>query len=391
MNVKKANLKNEIVKAISQRGKMTRPELIEETSTRAASVIGAVSDLKTAGILIEPERKTKKTGRKAPEIYLNPDYCWLGGIDFQVDQTLGVICDLHGNIRFQAQIESGPRKTSEDAKMEIRKLVNELRSLAGNDWNLVKGICFADPGLVDIDSGESLRAVNVPVWANIKTVSWLEHICDMPAYILPETMARTYMEYFRRLPDPPSSMFLLNTGKGIGGGFIKNGEMFFGDTGKGMEIGHLVMNSEGPICQCGNRGCLEALAGEDGIRKKVEEALKNGVATALAGAPFSIDHFMDCLKRDRPAQIIASEICEYMAKALEVVVTLLNPSHIVVTGSLTGLECILSETILRSLRLNCLHGAVEELKLEYSTLEPYDTARGACLYIREKLLLAAIG
>jgi predicted NBD/HSP70 family sugar kinase len=114
------------------------------------------------------------------------------------------------------------------------------------------------------------------------------------------------------------------------------------------------------------------------------------VASELNGEPFSIDYFMRCLKKDRPAQIIATGICEYITRALEVVVTLLNPSLIVIAGPLTGLESILSETFFRGLRLNCIRESVADIKLEYSFPGPYDTARGAAVYIREKLLLSSI-
>ena len=192
------------------------------------------------------------------------------------------------------------------------------------------------------------------------------------------------------MPEPPPGLFLLSTGTGIGGGFIKHGELFVGDSDRGMEIGHLVMVQQGPLCRCGNRGCLEALCGEAGIRRKVEEALENGVETKLRNADFSLEHFIQCAREDRAAGIIAGEVCEYLARGLSIVVTLLNPSHVVIAGELAGLGTLLTDTVTRTLRTNCVLGTADKLKVELSSLGRCDAARGAVLYLRRQMLAQSI-
>jgi len=379
-------LKKLILNAVTRNGQMTRPELIALLEIRPASVIAAVDTLLQAGILIEPERGGRKTGRHAPVLRFNPDHGWIAGIDFQYRKTLGVICDMTGEIRVQVELAAGARPSPEAAKSEIRSVLERLREEAGRDWGKVRGVCLSDPGLVDLSTGVSLKAVNVPVWENVSSRAWLEQICSMPALVLPKTMALTYMEYLTRHLDAAAGMLLLNTGYGIGAGFVKNDELFIGNSGRGMEIGHLVLVPQGPPCRCGNRGCLEALAGEAGIRRRVEEMLHNEVETALRKAPFSLEYFIQCASCDRAAGIIANEICEYLAQGLTVAATLLNPSHIVIAGELAALGRPLVETIAKALRLNCVLGTAEHLQLDLSSLGTADTVRGAVLYLRRQLL-----
>ena len=380
------NLRSVILKMILQDREITRPELVESTGARAASIFDAVDSLKQEGILCEPDRTGKRTGRRAPRLKLNPDYGWTVGIDFQVRKTIGMIVDTAGEIRMSEEFPALERGSLTACRNEIRAVLQKLREQAGTEWGRVKGIGFADPGLVDVQQGLSIRAVNVPGWENARTGEWLTREYRVPAGVWPEGMVKTFMEYQVRGREIHGSLFHLGLDDGIGGGFIKDGECFIGDTNQAMEIGHIVIDPAGPLCQCGNRGCLEALAGENGIRRKIHEAISSGVDTVLNLEQFNLRYFTECAKYDKAAHIIASEISDSIGRALAVAVALLNPSMVVLSGELTGLGDLLLESIHRVLSLSCFSGAVHNLKLEFSKLGKPDTARGAALLMRNRLL-----
>lgn len=384
--MKKDNLRSVILKNALQLGEITRPELVEMTGIRAASVFEAVDALKREGILYEPERQGKRTGRKAPVLKLNPDHFWTAGIDFQVRRTIGSVTDLSGTVLYTAELPALERGTLTACRNEIRAVLRMLQEQCGSQWNKVRGIGFADPGLVDVRQGLSIRAVNVPGWENAHTGEWLARENGVPGGVWPEAMVKTFMEYLVRGKTMHGSLFHLGMDDGIGGGFIKDGECFIGDTNQAMEIGHIVIDPDGPLCQCGNRGCLEALAGETGIRRRIHEVISSGVDTVLNLEQFSLQYFTECAKHDKAARIIASEVSESIGRALAVAVALLNPSMIVLSGELTGLGDLLLESIHRVLSLSCFAGAVRDLKLEFSKLEKADTARGAALLMRNQLL-----
>jgi glucokinase len=251
----------------------------------------------------------------------------------------------------------------------------------------VSGIGFADPGVVDSDNAVSRKAVNIPGWENAATGEWLEGEFHLPVGIWPETMIKTRMEYMLRMPDVPESIFLLTLDDGVGGGFIRNGELFVGSSGCGMEIGHLVIDPAGPVCKCGNRGCVEALVGESGIRSKMVQAIKSGMKSSLDMENFSLNAFLEAAHSDKAARIVADQVCENIGQALSAVVMLLNPSMIVFGGALSKLDSILISGVRRVLELNCFAGALQELKLELARSDEFDTARGAALRMRDKVWL----
>ena len=384
--MKKDNLRSVILENVLQQGEVTRPELVDSAGVRAASVFEAVDGLKREGILHEPDRQGKRTGRKAPLLKLNPDHFWTAGIDFQVRRTIGSVTDLAGHVLHTVELPALERGTLAACRNEIRAVLRILQEETGRQWSKVKGIGFADPGLVDVRQGLSIRAVNVPGWDNARTGEWLSRENGVPAAVWPEGMVKTFMEYLVRGREMRGSLFHLGMDDGIGGGFIKDGECFIGDTNQAMEIGHIVIDPAGPLCQCGNRGCLEALAGETGIRRRIHEVISSGVDTELNLEQFSLQYFTECAKHDKAARIIAGEVSDSIGRALAVAVALLNPSMIVLSGELTGLGDLLLESIHRVLSLSCFAGTVRDLKLEFSRLEKADTARGAALLIRNQLL-----
>jgi predicted NBD/HSP70 family sugar kinase len=385
---KKINIRKEFLKCLCDQGQMTRTDFVRQTGIRPATVFEVVDELKQNGIISELERKGKKTGRVSPAITFNMNYLWLLGIDLQFKRTIGVIIDLNGKIIASAEVPGLSRNGLDDCRREIRAVVTALKNQVGTDWENVAGVGFSDPGIVDIELGVSLRAVNLQGWENFNSGAWLREITGLRhSLILPETIVGTYMEYYSRFPEPPESLFHMEMGTGIGGGFVKDGTLFVGDNSRGMEIGHIVIMPEGPLCKCGNRGCLEAIAGEAGLKRRVAELINNGVDTGLKSDNFSIATFCELTGRDKVARMLAYDVSSKISNALATVVTLLNPSMIVLSGELARLGNILTDTIKRELPLRCTPGAADKLVIEISTLDEYSTAKGAALMLREKILL----
>lgn len=385
---RKDDIKQALLKELCSKRQLTRLEFIKARGIRAATVFAAVDELKRAGLIYEPERKGAKTGRKSPFLQLNPGYANFVGLELQPNKLTGLVIDAGGEIITQAVLSLDNTPDARKLTLAMDQILLRLKSQSNCDWGEIKAIGFADPGLVDIKNKISLRAVNVPGWENIETGRILRQMTAcQESLVVPETVARTFAEYYARCPESPQSIFQMGLDAGIGGGFIKNGELFIGDNHRGMEIGHVVIVPDGPLCQCGNRGCLEAVAGEAGIKRKICELIINGVDTELSLDNFSLAAFVAAAKRDRAAMVLANELCESISLALATVIALLNPSIIVLSGELTNLGSVLTDTIKRILRTHCFPGALEKLSLEISTLDEYATARAVALMCRNQVIL----
>ena len=389
MTDKRSVRMNILEKLLSPGAVLTRPELVKLHDIRPATLFAIIDEIKDDGIIIEPERKTVKTGRKASPLKLNPDFGYFIGIELHTAYCTASLIDTEGKICASSSIRSEGAKDEKKCFAEISETLEKLKTDSGSDiWGKVKAAAFADPGLVNTDEGISVKAVNIKNWTNIKTREWLHSSFGLDSLIVPANSARTYIEY-KQFANPPGSLFHIELDQGVGAGFIKDGKLFAGESFCGMEIGHISIMADGPLCQCGNRGCLEAVVGEEGIRKKISEFKASRVETKLDTDTFSLEEFIKCVnENDKAASLIAYDISEKIGIALVPVAALLNPSVIIMSGRLTGLEKILLPAVKRVLTLNCMPWAVNKLIVKISSLDKTAAASGAALLARDQFFLS---
>ena len=385
--MKKIELQQKILHRLFD-GNTTRSELIEQWQLRPGTLLKAVDALKADGLVMEPNRKGKKTGRRASELQLNSEYGCFIGIDLHIHYTAGIIMDLAGNILAETFIGSETAKNANIARSEIAECIKMLKKQLEADHPPILGLGFADPGLVDQSSGKSLVAVNLPGWHDFDIRAWLNNNFGIEQLtVITSAAARIFIEAQLLGQTAPQSIFLMELGTGIGGGFIKSGTVFYGDSGCGMEIGHVIVEPDGPLCQCGNKGCLEAVAGEAGIRRQVNRMLSGEVITSLT-KNISIQSFIDCVNSgDKVATTMAFKIADNIGLALVNVVALLNPALIILSGELTGMGSYLTNSIEQTLKMNCHPRALKQLEIKISELDKYATAKGAAMMIRNSLFL----
>ena len=388
--MKNDELKDILLQKLLFHRRLTRQEFLNIYPCRPASMLSAINDLKKSEIISEPERTKAKTGRHSPALMMNPDFGAFVGIELQAHKLLGIVIDNAENTLSEAVLEFPAGITASAVPGRLSELIAALRNRQNRYAPPWRGIGFSDPGLVDLEKQKSLRAHNVPGWVDVPVGNYLQELTRLTdIFVVPETMARTYAEYYAHRPAPPGSLCLVELDTGMGGSFIKNGLLLSGSSSRGMEIGHLVIKPNGPLCKCGNQGCLEAIAGEYGIQQKIAEMIAGRVSTDLH-ATSTLNDFVQAVKmHDRAAALLASEICEAIAQAVTILVTLLNPDAIVFSGRLAQLDNLLLDTVKRTLNVNCFYGAIEKLQLEISSQDEFAAARGAALLMRNRILRPA--
>ncbi len=386
---RKEQLSQEVLAILLREGEAVRSELIRRLDARPATLFAVIRDLAEKGLIEDEVRSNgRSTGRKPAPIRLDGAAAHFLGVDFDVERTVAVRIDAAGVTLDSVTISSEPAKTAEQGREEILQAIRTVRGEEDAEALPIAGIGFADPGLVDVEAGISRSAVNIPGWEQVAVGEWLLDQTALSARVVPAASARAYLEFLRAHPPPRQSLLHVTLDIGIGGGFVKDGRIFYGDTGSALEVGHVVVEPEGPPCQCGSRGCLEAVAGGAAIRRRVNELLATGVTTALAQGEPTIERFVACVRDgDRAATALAHDLCASIGAGIASAVAVLNPTIIVLSGALTGLGTFLTDEIRRVLSVRCLPSALDTLQLRLSELDREATARGAALLRREQFLL----
>ena len=385
--MEKRELCREIVDILLLRDTVTRQELLEAVEIRPASLLDAVRLLVEQGLLEEPERTGRHTGRKASPIRIRADAACIMGVELGLRNAHAVCLNARGEVLASRSRACPASMTHTTARRLVLELVRQVRKDLGKAARHLRGIGFADPGLANTATGTSVFAVGIKGWRDLPTAAWLRRGTGLEAAVYNAVMARAFAEYVCGARPLPESLFEMELDVGVGGGFIHQGEPFVGASACAMEVGHLIAKPDGRLCQCGNRGCLEAVAGWDGIRARMDDYAGNGVQTALLSEAFSLERFVECVHaHDKPARALALEISDWIGLAVSTVVAILNPRRIVFHGALAGLGDLLVARVRDVLSMHCLPTSLAGLELQVSALPADASARGAALLLRRKVL-----
>ena len=203
------------------------------------------------------------------------------GIDLGGTQIKGALIDHQGNLLATKKTATLAAEGVKAVVERIRELVSELlRSVPVGES--VAGIGLAVPGVVDMPSGTVLFLPNLPGgWPDVPLASLVGDHFHLPTHLINDARAATLGEKRFGAGKDSKNMVCLTLGTGIGGGIIINNQLYFGSEGTAGEVGHQTVESYGPPCNCGNDGCVEALASGPAMAAMAIKAVIQGATTRI--------------------------------------------------------------------------------------------------------------
>lgn len=184
-----------------------------------------------------------------------------------------------------------PTRVDAGADGIVGQLAETVRAAAA-DWSGIASVGLGIPGRYDAAGGRVILTPNIPVdWAGTPVVARLEPVLGVPVHLVNDARAFTLAELRLGAGRGAGTLVGMTLGTGVGGGIAIRGTLYLGHDGAAGEIGHQTIDPDGPLCNCGNRGCVEAFARADVIAatcgtSSVEEAVRaaaRGDARALDG------------------------------------------------------------------------------------------------------------
>lgn len=234
-------------------------------------------------------------------------------------------------------------KAHEGAEAGVERIagtIHEAVNAAGIDVEHLAGIGCGVPGPLDIDKGILLDLPNLG-WRNVRLKKALEEEFGCPAVIANDVDAGTYGEYRFGAGKGARSMLGVFPGTGIGGGFVYDGKILRGKRHSCLEIGHCQVVSDGALCGCGRRGCLETVASRLSVSAAAAAAAHRGEAPHLlesAGMDISSiksGALADSIAAgDKSVEQIVRDAARWLGIAIANVVNLLAPDIVVLGGGM---------------------------------------------------------
>jgi len=240
----------------------------------------------------------------------------------------------------------------------------------------IAGVGIGAPGAVNFDEGTVIFAPNMPGWKDVTLKKDLEKLIDVPVFVENDGNIAALGVHMAELKGKPRTLVGIFVGTGIGGGIIIDGNLYSGYGHTAGEIGHMVLDVDGPKCGCGNKGCLEALASRTAIFQTIKAGIKSGektILTEMLGDKLEDMRSGDLRKAvrrgDKYVDKVIESAAEYIGIATANLINILNPEVVVLGGGvIEALADEMMSVIIETAKEYAMAGAMKGVEIVESRL-----------------------
>jgi glucokinase len=259
----------------------------------------------------------------------------LVGIDLGGTQLRVAVADDRGRLRTVLRRPTEAARGREHVINRIVAAVADALVEDGTPARRVRALGIGLPGPVDPSAGLVISPANLPGFRNVPLNRILTAATGIRSYLHHDAHLAALAEHRRGAGRGASELIYVTVSTGIGAGLLIRGELYAGAHGSAGEIGHIVVQRDGPLCTCGNRGCLEAISSGTGIARAARELGAQTPTSALyrLEAPSPVEVTRAARAGDRLAISILDTAGTYLGIAMGTLVNLFNPQLIVLGGS----------------------------------------------------------
>ncbi|MFD3539369.1 ROK family protein [Streptomyces sp. NPDC058662] len=319
----RANLER-VVRAVRLAGSLTQAEIARSTGLSAATVSNIVRELKDSGTVEVTD--TSAGGRRARSVSLSGDAGIVIGVDFGHTHLRVAV----GNLAHQVLAEEAEPLDVDaswtDGFDRAELLVGRLIAGIGVGPDKVIGVGLGVPGPIDVESGTLGSTAILPGWAGINPQKELSQRLGVPVYVDNDANLGALGELVWGSGRGVKDLAYIKVASGVGAGLVINGQIYRGPGGTAGEIGHITLDESGPVCRCGNRGCLETFAAARYVLPLLQ---------GTHGPELTMERVVELARGGDPGcRRVITDVGRHIGSGVASLCNLLNPSRVVLGGSL---------------------------------------------------------
>ena len=314
-------------------GPLSRAELARRLSLTRATVTGMVADLMTRGLVLElaaPDQNSRRdVGRPGIAIGLDPTGAYFLGVEIGVGVLRFALVDLAAGVAETDEVALTHPVSPDEVVALIEGKLARLRQVPRYREG-IQALGVTVPGLVRSDG----HVINLPIlgWKNVALGALIASRVELPCQVENNANAAAFGHMYSA-PRPDHGLVVyLKIGNGCGGAVIIDDKLLRGSNGLGTEFGHLRIAPDGPLCSCGQRGCLETFINLKALQRYLtdEDVAETAVDPAL---PVTVAAL---LSADAPAAKRAVDtLAVHLAQGLVDITNIFNPNEVVIGGAMT--------------------------------------------------------
>ncbi|KRE24442.1 hypothetical protein ASE66_04220 [Bosea sp. Root483D1] len=361
-----------VLETVRLQAPLSRAEITRATGLAPQTISNIIGELTEAGLVRSVSRRSGGRGQPAVDLDINPDGGFTLGVSFGHGVLLVILTDVAGGVRDRAELDlasDAPEAVLDQIAATISAMLERQQVARQRVW----GVGLVIPALFQDDRLVVLGEVALPGWKDFSLRRSLQDKLGLPVLLENDATAAAIGERLYGAGRALTDFAYIYIGAGIGGGLFLRGQPYRGGYGKSGEIGHLVVDTNGRPCPCGNRGCLERYA-------SVSLALKAlGDVQAATVRHGDLDRIAKALD-DGDVRLLAwlDEAAASLRQAVVMIENMLDPQTVILGGVLPRpvLEALIAriEPLPRSVSLN---KAADTPRLIAAEMGPDTPALGA--------------
>lgn len=363
-------------------GGISRAELAQHMDLSRAAMTTIVNDLLESGVIRESESRSGHNGRPPIILEINPARGFVAGIDMGASHLAVILADFSAQVIDEIEVPFNIASSPETCLGQASDLLLDILKKHELTASSLSAIGLGVPGPIDSEAGMVFAPPIMPGWDGYPIQANLEEKWNLPVSLNNDAELGAIGEWAYGAGRGENFLAYIKVGTGIGAGILLNGQIYRGATGSAGEIGHLTIEENGPRCECGNAGCLEALAGGRAIARQAKEAIRKGKRTLLASlGPIEEITARDVASAARRGDLVAQEIISragsYLGIAIAGLVNLFNPRMIVVGGGVAQVGDLLLQPIRDTVARRSIQASARTVKINTAVLRRHSSAMGA--------------
>jgi glucokinase-like ROK family protein len=351
------------------------------------------------GLIRETGEGPSTGGRRPILLELIPEAHCAVGLEIGTQTITAVVTDLAAEVRLRLQAPSKMGEGQEALVEQVGKTLEEVFGAISDNFGSVLGVGLALPAPIISSAEEAIFSPpSYPGWGELRLDLQLRQLMDdkygVPVFVDNDANAAALGEHLFGSGRGTQDMFYMIAHRGVGGAAIVNGQLYRGADGGAGEVGHMMIDPNGPRCGCGRFGCLEAFVGRSGIASRAREVLEHAGEHQLEGRDvdeIDADDLIEAgLKGHKLAEGVLEEVGTYLGYGMANVVNLLNPSLIVVGGSTIKAGNLILEPAVETVRRRALPEMGDRVRIVAGELGEDAGAVGAAALVLSELFVVSV-
>jgi predicted NBD/HSP70 family sugar kinase len=353
-----------VLDALRAAGTTSRADLARRTGLSRTTVSSLVGDLVREGLVEEHVDRASapgaQGGRPPVLVSLGRQAGVAVGVDFGKSHVTVAVADLGHAILAEIRRQL-PGDHSADEGLDVgAELVGAALAEAGVDRDAVLGVGMGLPGPIHRETGTVGSSAILPGWVGVRAADAMAERLGLPVRVDNDANLGALAEHSWGAGVDVDDLMYLKLATGIGAGFVLGGRLYVGAGGTAGEIGHMIIDEDGPVCRCANRGCLETLASGAAAVELLRPTL---------GDDLTLGRLVDMTVQGDPAcRRVVADAGRHLGRAVASVVNLLNPRHVIIGGELAACGDVLLEPLRTECRRHAISSAAADVEVIRSTL-----------------------